>query len=161
MLTLMLAVSLAQAPDTVPLDLERFLGTWYEIARFDSFFQKGCVASTATYSKQGDDVKVVNRCFDGSLEGKLKTVEGKAWVPDKASPGKLKVQFFWPFSGHFWVIDVAPDYSWALIGHPEKKSCWVFSRTPTMDDALYQTLVGTLTTRGYDVSRLIKPMQKR
>ncbi len=160
MLSLLLAISLTQTPDTVALDLERYLGTWYEIARFDSFFQRGCVASSATYSKDGDDVKIVNTCYVDSLAGKFKRIEGKAWVPDAKEPGKLKVQFFWPFSGPYWVIDVAPDYSWALIGHPEKKSCWVFSRTPTMDDALYDALVGKLKARGYDVSRLIKPLQK-
>jgi apolipoprotein D and lipocalin family protein len=160
MIALVLSLALAQTADTVPLDVDRYMGTWYEIARFDSFYQRGCVASSAEYSRQGSDVKIINRCFDGSLEGKQKIVEGKAWVPDAKEPGKLRVQFFWPFSGPYWVIDIADDYSWALIGHPEKKSCWVFSRTPAMDDTLYQTLIGKLKARGYDTTRLIKPVQK-
>jgi apolipoprotein D and lipocalin family protein len=160
MIALVLSLALAQTADTVPLDVDRYMGTWYEIARFDSFYQRGCVASSAAYSRQGDDVKIINRCYDGSLEGKQKIVEGKAWIPDAKEPGKLRVQFFWPFSGPYWVIDIADDYSWALIGHPEKKSCWVFSRTPAIDDSLYQTLIGKLKARGYDTTRLIKPVQK-
>jgi apolipoprotein D and lipocalin family protein len=156
-----LAVALAQAPaalpDTAPLDLERYAGTWYELARFDSIFQKGCVASTATYSRREDgNLKVINRCHDGVPDGKLKEIEGKAWVEDPQVPGKLRVQFFWPFSGRYWVLEVAPDYAWALVGHPDKTRCWVFSRTPKVDEAVYQSLVEKLRARGYDVAKLVR-----
>jgi apolipoprotein D and lipocalin family protein len=159
---LLLSLALAQqpVPDTAAVELRSYLGTWYELARFDSFFQRGCVASTATYSLRDDgEVRVINRCRDGALDGKLKEIEGKAWVPDPAQSGKLKVQFFWPFSAPYWVLEVGPDYAWALVGHPDKKLCWVLSRTPHVDEALYQQLVGRLAARGYDVARLQRTTQ--
>ncbi|MEW5741326.1 MAG: lipocalin family protein [Myxococcota bacterium] len=160
MLALAAALALAQAPatpETAPLDLERYLGTWYEIARFDSFFQRGCWASSANYSKRDDgELRVINLCHEDSPKGKLKRAEGKAWVVDPKEPGKLAVQFLWPFSGPYWVLEVAPDYSWALVGHPKKSSCWVMSRTPKMDEALYAQLVKKLEARGYDTSKLLR-----
>jgi apolipoprotein D and lipocalin family protein len=147
-------------PETAPLQLERYLGTWYEVARFDTFFERDCVGVRATYSKRDDgDVKVVNVCHKSTLDAPEKQVEGKAWVPDAAEPGKLKVQFFWPFSGPYWVLEVASDYSWALVGHPKKSSCWVFSRTAAMDPALYEQLLGKLRARGYDTTKLMKTAQ--
>jgi apolipoprotein D and lipocalin family protein len=152
-----LALAQAPAPETADLDLSRYLGTWHEVARFDSFFQRGCHATTASYSLRDDgELRVINLCHDGSPTGKLKRAEGKAWVEDPKTPGKLKVQFFWPFSGPYWVLEVAPDYSWALIGHPKKTSCWVLSRTPTMDEALYASLVKKLDARGYDTAKLVR-----
>jgi apolipoprotein D and lipocalin family protein len=160
MLPRVLAVVLVQAPETAPLELERYLGTWYELARFDNFFERGCVGVSATYTKRPDgDVHVENRCVKETLEGKRSSVEGKAWVVDPKEPGKLKVQFFWPFSGPYWVLEVAPDYSWALVGHPKKSSCWVFSRTPSMAPALYAQLVEKLRARGYDTTKLLKTPQ--
>jgi apolipoprotein D and lipocalin family protein len=163
----LLALLLASAaraedlPDTANLDLKRYTGTWYELARFETFFERGCVGASATYTLRDDgNLGVVNRCFKETLTGKEESVEGKAWVVDPKVPGKLKVQFFWPFSGDYWVLDVAPDYSWALVGNPAKKSCWVFSRTPQVDDALYASLVEKLKVRGYDVTKLLKIAQK-
>lgn len=160
MLSLVLFVALAQAPETAPIELERYLGTWYELARFDNFFERGCAGVSATYTKRPDgDVRVENRCVKETLDGKRSSVEGKAWVPDPSEPGKLKVQFFWPFSGPYWVLEVATDYSWALIGHPKKSSCWVFSRTPAVAPALYEQLVEKLRARGYDTTKLLKTPQ--
>lgn len=159
MLALVAALALTQAParDTADLDLQRYLGTWYEVARFDSFFQRGCYATKATYSRRDDgELRIVNECHDGSPTGEVKKAEGKAWVEDPKEPGKLQVMFFWPFHGPYWVLEVAPDYSWALIGHPKKKSCWVMSRTPAMDEGLYAQLVKKLEARGYDTSKLIR-----
>jgi apolipoprotein D and lipocalin family protein len=160
MLALLLTAALAQAPETAPLELERYLGTWYELARFDKFFERGCAGVRATYTRKEDgELKVENSCLEGSLSGKEKVATGRAWVPDPAVPGKLKVQFFWPFSGHYWVLEVADDYSWALVGHPEKTSCWIFSRTPTIAPALYESLLGKLRARGYDTTKLLKTAQ--
>jgi len=157
LLSLALAQSPAALPETAALDLNRYAGTWYELARFDTFFQKGCVASTATYTpRENGDVTVLNRCREDRVDGKLKEITGKAWVPDRAEPGKLRVQFFWPFSGPYWVLEVAEDYSWALVGHPEKTRCWVFTRAPAIEDGLYQQLVEKLRARGYDVSKLVR-----
>ncbi len=162
-LALLLALRAAAPAETAPLDLEKFQGRWFEIARFDTFFQKGCVGTTSTYSK-GDapgELKVINRCFEDRLDGEPKRIEGTLWTPDPKSPGKLKIRFVWPFSSDFWVLDVAPDYTWALVGDPKKERCWIFQRSPQMDEALYQQLVGKLKARGFDTSKLIRVAQPK
>lgn len=139
------------------LDVERYLGTWYELARYDHFFERGCASVTATYSKlEGGDLRVINQCRKGSPDGAQKRVSGKAWAPERTQPGKLKVQFFWPFAGDYWVLEVARDYSWALVGDPTRQSCWILSRTPQMDDALYAQLLERLQAYGFDPSKLLR-----
>jgi apolipoprotein D and lipocalin family protein len=84
------------------VDLQRYLGTWYEIATIPQRFQKGCVAVTAEYSLRKDgDIEVVNTCRQGALDGEVRRVRGKAWVVDRTTNAKLKVRFFWPFSGSY------------------------------------------------------------
>lgn len=161
MLSLVAALALAAAPTTVQLDLQRFLGTWYELARFDVFYERGCVGVTATYSlKEDGELDVLNRCLKDSLDGEEKLITGKAWVPDPKAPGKLKVQFFWPFSGDYWVLAVAPDYSWAVVGNKKRTAAWLFSRTPKVDDGLYASLVAKLTEQGYDPAKLQRTPQR-
>jgi apolipoprotein D and lipocalin family protein len=101
------------------LDLDRYGGRWFEIASFPQRFQRGCVATTATYTRLADGrIRVENECRDESFDGELRRVEGVAWLTDPdASPAKLKVQFFWPFSGDYWVIELDADYRYAVIGH--------------------------------------------
>ena len=135
--------------DTV--DLSRYLGKWYEIASYPAWFQKGCTGSTAEYSLRPDSkIQVVNRCHKGSLDGPLKESTGKAEVVDTATNAKLKVWFFWPFKGNYWIIDLNPDYQWAVVGEPSRKYLWILSRKPTMDEAVYQSILGRLPQKGYD-----------
>ncbi len=139
--------------DTVNLD--RYLGKWYEIASNPSWFQKGCTGSTAEYSLLSDGkIQVVNRCYKDSLEGPLKESKGKAEVVDTTTNAKLKVWFFWPFKGDYWIIDLNSDYQWAVVGEPSRKYLWILSRTPTMDEAVYQEILGRLPQKGYDPARL-------
>ncbi len=139
------------------VDLERYLGTWYEIATIPQRFQKGCVGVTATYSLRPDGkIRVINRCRKETLDGKLRDIEGKAWIVDKTTNAKLKVQFFWPFSGDYWIIDLDADYQWAVVGHPQRKYLWILSRTPRMDQALYESLIDRVGNKGYDIAK-IKP----
>jgi len=121
------------------VDLERYTGKWYEIASFPQHFQRGCVASTATYTLRDDGrIDVLNECRDQSFDGELRQAEGIAWIVDPSqSRAKLKVQFFWPFSGDYWIIDLDPDYRYAVIGHPSREYLWILSRTPTMQPDLY------------------------
>ena len=99
------------------VDLNRYLGMWYEIASYPSWFQKGCTGSTAEYSLLSDGkIQVINRCHKDSLEGPLKVSKGKAEVVDTTTNAKLKVWFFWPFKGNYWIIDLSPDYQWARGG---------------------------------------------
>ena len=129
--------------DTV--NLNRYLGKWYEIASYPAWFQKGCTGSTAEYSLLPDGrIQVVNRCHKGSREGPLKESKGKAEVVDTTPNAKLKVWFFWPFKGNYWIIDLNPDYQWAVLGEPSRKYLWILSRTPTMDEAVYQGILGRL-----------------
>ncbi|MBW2467622.1 MAG: lipocalin family protein, partial [Deltaproteobacteria bacterium] len=95
------------------VDLSRYTGQWYEIARYKHRFQEGCVGSKATYTLRDDGkITVVNECYEGSFSGKHRSVKGKAWVVDKKTNARLKVSFFWPFAGDYWIIDLGRDYEY-------------------------------------------------
>jgi lipocalin len=145
------------------LDLKRYLGTWYEIARFPHSFEKDLVGVTATYSlKPNGKIKVVNQGYDKSLDGTLKVAEGKAKIPDKNEPGKFKVSFFWFFYADYFVMELdQKNYEWVMIGSSSPKYFWILSRTPQMDDATYQMLLDNARGRGYDLSKLVKVEQKK
>lgn len=147
--------------EVVPhLDLEKYLGTWYEIASIPYGPQKNCVAVTATYSSRKDGgIEVVNRCRVGTLDGRHRSIRGKAWVVDPATNAKLKVSFFWPFSGDYWVIELDPEYRYAVVGHPSRDYLWVLSRSPRMEEAMYRKLLRKVERKGYDVNRLVKTPQ--
>lgn len=143
------------------VDLARYAGTWYEIASFPQSFQKGCVHTRATYSLREDGkIKVLNECRDKTPDGKLRSAEGKAWVVDPASNAKLKVQFFWPFSGDYWIIDLGPNYEYAVIGHPRRNYLWILSRTPQLDQGVYQGILERLKIEHhYDLRPLTRTLQ--
>jgi apolipoprotein D and lipocalin family protein len=143
------------------VDLKRYVGTWYEIARFPNSFQEGCVGTKAIYSLLEDGkIGVVNECRRDSFEGRVSSAKGKAWVVDKKTNAKLKVSFFWPFSGHYWIIDLGKDYEYAVVGHPKRKYLWILSRSPQMDEKLYNSILEKLTMQSYDIKKLIKTPQK-
>lgn len=140
--------------------VERYLGTWYEIARYPNRFQKECVAVTADYSLRDDGkIRVVNACRKGGLDGPGKRIEGKAWVVDRETNAKLKVQFFWPFRGAYWIIDLGEDYEYAVVGHPSRKYLWILSRKPHMHPETYRAILNRIARQGYDPERLRKTQQ--
>jgi apolipoprotein D and lipocalin family protein len=142
------------------VDLNRYLGKWYEIASYPAWFQKDCNASTAEYSLLPDGkIQVVNRCRKGSLDGPLKESKGKAEVVDTTTNAKLKVWFFWPFKGNYWIIDLDENYQWVVVGEPSRKYLWVLSRTPTMDESLYRQITNALPQKGYDPGKLRRTAQ--
>jgi apolipoprotein D and lipocalin family protein len=142
------------------VDLSRYVGTWYEIANFPQSFQRGCTATTATYTLRADgDIDVLNRCRKGSLDGKEKSALGRARVLDRATNAKLEVSFFRPFWGDYWVIDLADDYSYAVVGHAGRDYLWILARTPTMAEATFQGIVERLKLHGYETSRLVRTLQ--
>lgn len=145
---------------TVPkVEMSRYLGTWYEIASFPQWFQKGCAATTATYSLRPDgQIDVLNACRKGGLDGLEDRAHGRAYALD-ASNTKLKVTFFWPFYGDYWVIDLADDYSYAVVGHPSRDYLWILSRQSHMDPATYKTILGHIRAQGYEMERLQKTQQ--
>ena len=165
---LVTTISIGAADDKQPLrtvpqvDLNRYLGNWYEIASYPAWFQKGCTGSTAEYRLMDDGrIRVVNRCFKSSLDGPLKASKGKAEVVDTTTNAKLKVWFFWPFKGDYWIIDLDADYQWAVVGVPSRKYLWVLSRTPQMDERVYQGILTRLVDQGYDPNRLNLTLQPK
>ena len=142
------------------LDLKRYLGKWYEIARFPNSFEKDLVGVTATYSMRRDGkIKVVNQGYKGTLNGKLSRSVGKAKIPDPNHPARLKVSFFLFFYGDYYVLELDEDYQYAMIGSSSPNYFWILSRSPQMDEEVYQMLLEKARGRGYDLSTLIKVKQ--
>ncbi|MDZ7612331.1 MAG: lipocalin family protein [Flavobacteriaceae bacterium] len=109
--------------------MEKYSGKWYEVASYPQRFQKGCHGTTAEYTMTNKGYVIVeNRCNKGSLTGKKSYIKGKAFVEKNSGNAKLKVQFFWPLRGKYWIIDLAEDYSYAVVSHPNRKYLWTLSR---------------------------------
>ena len=143
------------------VDLDKYLGLWYEIASFPQYFQKGCHCTTAKYTLSDKGFIIVeNLCNKDSLNGKLSYIKGKAFVEAGSGNAKLKVQFFWPFKAKYWIIDLVADYSYAVVSHPNKKYLWILSRTSKMDDSVYQQIISRLKAKGFDLALLQKTPQK-
>lgn len=166
LLPLALAACAHAGPAAPPLrtvarvDLARYAGTWYEIAAIPQRFQKGCVATMATYTLRPDgEVDVLNRCRKERLDGEERSAKGRAWVVDPETNARLKVTFFWPFRGDYWIVDLDPEYRWAVVGHPERTYGWVLSRTPGMDAATYEAILGRLREQGYDTALFVRTLQ--
>ena len=138
------------------VDLSRYAGRWYEIARLPNRFEKKCADSvTATYTLRSDGkVDVVNRCRKAN--GEYTTAKGKAKIVDKKTNAKLKVTFFWPFYGDYWILDLGSNYEYAVVGAPNRDYLWILSRTPQLDEQLYQGLLAKMAARGFDTERIIR-----
>lgn len=149
-------LSESQPLQTVPrVDLQKYLGKWYEIAAYPQRFQKGCFASTAEYSLSDKGYIIVeNRCRKGSINGEPGYIKGKAFVEKHSGNARLKVQFFWPFKGKYWIIDLADDYSYAVVSHPNRQYLWILSRTPNMDKTIFEQITGRLKENGFDLAKL-------
>ena len=146
---------------TVPhVDLSRYVGTWYEISSFPQSFQRNCTGTTALYTIRSDgEIDVLNRCKKGSLAGKIDSALGRARVVDRTTNAKLKVSFFRPFWGDYWIIDLGPNYEYAVVGHPSRDYLWILSRTPTMDSSVHEGNVERIKDQYYDVARLSRTLQ--
>ena len=146
--------------EVVPtVDLTRYVGRWYEISRLPNSFQKKCADSvTADYTMRADGkIEVLNRCRKPS--GEYTTAKGKAKIVDKKTNAKLKVTFFWPFYGDYWILDLGPNYEYAVVGEPGRKYLWILSRSPQMDEALYQQLVQKMAAKGFNTEKMIRTSQ--
>ena len=147
------------------IDLNKYIGTWYEIARFDAFFQKDCVAVTAEYQKISDDkISVVNTCRLKTIDGEIKQATGTARIPDPAKPAQLKVHFdqfganF--FEGDYWVIALDhKHYQWAVVSEERGRYLWILSRTPHMNNKTYNNIVRNLNAKGIQTKFLQKTEQ--
>jgi len=136
------------------LDVQRYVGKWYAIASIPTSFERQCIqGTTAEYTLlENGQVQVVNTCYDAN--GNLDVARGRAWIPDPQDPAKLQVSFvhflwFWLFSAPYWVIDLAPDYSYAVVGHPTRQYGWILSRTPTLPEDVFSGIVTRLEQQGY------------
>ena len=147
---------------TVPfVDVQRYAGKWYEIASFPQSFQKGCHCTTAEYSPTDKGYLIVeNRCNKGGTKGSLSSIKGKAFIQDITGNAQLKVQFFWPFRGKYWIIDLAPDYSYAVVSHPNRKYLWILSRTPKMSETTYNGILARLKANDFDLTELQRTVQE-
>ena len=135
------------------VDLSRYLGRWYEYGRYEAGFQKDCEAVTADYSMRDDGkVRVLNACRKGSVSGPEKTAEGRAKVVEGSQGAKLRVSFFGPFYGDYWVLDRAEDYSWSIVGEPSGRYLWMLTRQPRPDPATAALLQSRVRELGYDWS---------
>ena len=143
------------------VDVARYMGTWFEIAKFPQRFERGLVGVTANYTLlPNGKVRVLNKGYKENFNGELKTAEGKAWIVDKATNAKLKVSFFWPFAGNYWILELGKDYEYVVVGDESRKYLWILSRTPQMDEAFYEGLVKRVQDKGFDTSKLEKNPQR-
>jgi apolipoprotein D and lipocalin family protein len=160
--TVVVAQANSQTLATVPaVDLKRYVGVWYEIARLPNRFEKNCAANiTATYTQRSDGkIEVINQCQKNN--NVMNRSKGTAKVVANSGNAKLKVTFFWPFAGDYWVLDLGQNYEYAVVGEPSRKYLWILSRTPQMDDGLYQQLLSRMTAQGFDTKSMIKPVQTK
>ncbi len=137
-----------------PVDLDRYLGLWYEIGRYDASFEHDCEGVTAEYSMRPDGlIRVLNTCRLGSPSGRARSIEGKAKVVEGSGNAKLKVAFFGPFFiGDYWVLDHADDYGWSIVGEPSGKYLWILCREATPAPDIESMLFSRVRDMGYDTS---------
>ena len=138
------------------VDLERYMGRWYEIASFPQWFEKDMTGVSALYTLRQGYVEVLN---SGYKNGILKEAHGRAKVIKGSGNAKLKVSFQRPFYGKYWIVDLDKDYSWVVVSNPRRSTLWILSRSKTMDATLYQSILNNLTINGFDVSKLVKMEQ--
>lgn len=146
---------------TVPsVDLARYAGRWYEIARYPAWFQRKCAKNTiAEYALQPNGtVSVENRCT--TVEGRETVARGTARIADPVTRAKLKVKFsFFMPAGDYWIVDLDPDYAWAVVGEPKRRYVWILARRPSLDEPTFQAICDRLRTWQYDPNRLIRTIQ--
>lgn len=137
-----------------PVSLPDYLGLWYEVARYDQVFEKGCEGVTATYSLRPDGkIGIVNSCR--TAQGQARVSRGTAKLVPGTQGAKLKVSFFGPvYIGNYWVLDHAQDYGWSIVGDPSGRYLWLLSRAPLSGEAL-RGLIGRAAALGYDTSQLV------
>jgi apolipoprotein D and lipocalin family protein len=149
-------------PPVEGVDIDRYLGTWYEIARLPHRFEKDLVGVTATYSiKPNGEIEVLNQGFKHSLGGEKKKAVGRARIKDPRTQGLLKVSFFWIFWADYKIIKLdTAQYQWAVVTSSSKKYLWILSRTPRLDDALLAGLTAFVQEKGFDTEKIIWVKQK-
>jgi apolipoprotein D and lipocalin family protein len=152
----------APMPTVAKVDLNRYLGKWYQVSLIPNSFQAQCVADTqAHYALQdtwtGDSIRVTNRCRTAA--GAIDTAVGVAKIVPDSHNAKLKVAFFRPFYGNYWVLALGDDYDWVLVGEPKREFGWVLSRKPVLDEGLLNQALARAQALGYDKSQFVPSPQ--
>jgi apolipoprotein D and lipocalin family protein len=151
----------AQLDVVKSVDLNKYAGKWYEIARLPNSFEEGCTCVTAEYFLTDEDyIKVVNTCREVSVNGEINQATGKAFIVQGSNNAKLEVQFFWPFRGDYWIIELADDYSWAVVGEQSREYLWILARTAQIDENLYYDLTERAKNKGFNIDKLIRTVQE-
>ncbi|HQS66838.1 MAG TPA: lipocalin family protein [Sulfuricurvum sp.] len=145
--------SIAPLQTVKTLDLQQYKGKWYEIARYENHFEKGCVGATADYALNSDHVGVTNSCYDakGTMTAQA---QGKAYAVENSQNTKLRVTFFWPFYGDYWVLMMGDDYRYSVVGDPSRKYLWILSRTTTLSDSDRKHILSRLPEFEYSSDQL-------
>ncbi|AOI82565.1 lipocalin [Burkholderia cepacia] len=147
----------AQVPQPAKaVDLDRYVGRWYEFARYENRFERGCDGVTADYAKREDGlVDVRNTCREGGPGGRARSSDGRAKIVANSGDAKLKVSFFGPFFfGNYWILDHADDYSWSIVGEPSGRFLWILTRVARPSTEQADALVERVRTLGYDTMML-------
>jgi apolipoprotein D and lipocalin family protein len=144
------------------LELQKFQGVWYEIAHNPWFPENNCFSMIADYKLlENNEIEVTNICRKYGFDGEISKITGKAWLVDPTIKSKWEVQFIWPFTLDYWVIDLQEDYKYAVIGEPDKENIWILSRKPIMKKSLLVKIIKKTEMKGYDLSNLILMPQDR
>jgi len=139
------------------VDINRYMGKWYQIAYYPNSFQpKGCGLTVAEYSKdRKGNIIVKNTCFEDAAGKKImKRATGKAWSVSKNN-SRLKVRFFWPFSGDYWIVRLDENYAWAVVSDPSRKYLWILARSNRMDKDTWADMANWLKANGWEPSKLL------
>ena len=144
------------------VEVPAYLGHWYEFARYDSSFERGCEGVTADYALRPDgDIRVLNTCRKGGPEGPKSVAKGRARRTGDPLGAKLKVSFFGPFYADYWVLDRADDYSWSIVGEPSGRFLWILTRTAVPAPEVQARLRNRVRELGYDPSLIHFTQQNR
>lgn len=153
---LVVLLSACSSPAPLPVvdrvELDRYAGRWYEWARFDHSFERGCECSVAEYTLQGDEVGVTNYCFE---DGEWRSTSGTAYPVEGSNNAKLEVQFFWPFRGDYYVLWLDSAYQHVVVGSPSRSYLWFLARSPVVDPRMMDTLTAAAQRLGFDTRQLL------
>ncbi len=142
-------------PTVEAVDLNRYYGTWYEIARLPNRFQSMCVSDIrAVYRQDGERVSVVNQCR--TADGRIEQADGVARRVDGSQGAKLPVSFFRPFYGDYWILELDPDYRWVLVGEPGRRYAWILARETALDEATLERLLSRAAALGFDRNAFVR-----
>jgi apolipoprotein D and lipocalin family protein len=142
-------------PTVASVDVQRYIGTWYQQALIPNKFQAMCTSNTrATYAVDGDGLTVLNQCR--KADGQMEEAKGVAKIVEGSNNAKLRVSFFRPFYGDYWVLALGPDYQWVLVGEPSRKFGWILARDAKLDEATYNAILEKAVALGYDKARFVR-----